>query len=84
MHNICPGCNIQFGDDDVPTREYQDLTTEEYFNVIRIQWLNENNWDESLLKQLREILGIDTTVLKEQATRMSTKKNPGSAGASGS
>ena len=68
-HNICPGCNIQFGDDDTPTWKYKDLTTEQYFQVIRIQWLDKNNWDESLLNQLRDILGVDTDALREAAKK---------------
>lgn len=69
MHNICPGCNIQFGDDDVPTHKYKNYTTEEYFNIVRVQWLNENNWDAALIDQLREILGIDTDELRAIASK---------------
>ncbi len=68
-HNICPGCNIQFGDDDVPTREFSDHTTEEYFNVVRVQWLNDNDWDTVLIHQLRDILGIDTDALRALANK---------------
>lgn len=45
------------------------MTTEQYYQRIRIQWLNKNNWNESLLKQLREILGIDTDELRTLAKK---------------
>lgn len=45
------------------------MTTEQYYQRIRIQWLNKYNWNESLLKQLREILGIDTDELRAIASK---------------
>lgn len=67
--DICPGCKIQFGDDDVPRHKHKGLNTEQYYKLIRIQWLNENNWDESLLKKLRDILGINTEELRAIAQK---------------
>jgi hypothetical protein len=66
---ICPGCNTHFGNGDVPRQTDPVMTTEQYYQRIRIQWLNKYNWNESLLKQLREILGIDTDELRAIASK---------------
>tara|TARA_R110002073_G_scaffold275332_1_gene438914 strand:- start:87386 stop:87727 length:342 start_codon:yes stop_codon:yes gene_type:complete len=62
---ICPGCNMQFGDDDIPGHSDGSITTDEYFQKIRIQWLIKNNWDKHLLNQLSTVLGIDTESIQK-------------------
>lgn len=57
-NEICPGCGIQFGDDDVPKRGTSEITTADYFQKIRIKWLNKTGWQEADLEQLKKVLGI--------------------------
>lgn len=76
---ICQSCNIQFGDDDVPTAEYKDLSTEEYFDIIRKQWLGRFPWKQEKVNQLINVLGIDPDRLRKMYTKHHTQNHLGEA-----
>jgi hypothetical protein len=63
---ICPGCNTQFGDDDLPPRELAGMSTDNYFNMIRLQWLNQEGWKKELIDQMRDVLGIEAKDLRPE------------------
>ncbi len=54
---ICPGCNVQFGDDDSSGRS-DSKYIDEYFQLLRKEWLDRIGWLDWQVGQLRDVLGI--------------------------
>jgi hypothetical protein len=64
-HDICSNCKTQFGYDDAPGRA-SGVSTDEFDQRVRKDWLEELGWLDWQVDQLRDVLNI--TVDRENKT----------------
>lgn len=66
---ICPGCNVQPGDDDVPT-SYWNRSFDEFLMAYRINWLDHMKWDQESLDRLNRVFGIEESVFRKHENEL--------------
>lgn len=66
---ICPGCDVQPGDDDTPT-SYWKRSFEDFLMAYRINWLDHMKWHPESLARLNRVLGIEESELREHESEL--------------
>lgn len=54
---ICPDCNVQAGDDDVPANDASQ-SQDQYIQSVRQKWLNRVSWKAECIERLKHVFEL--------------------------